>query len=350
MSSPRVSVVVTCFNLGAYLGEALESIRTQTFKDYEICLVDDGSTDQATKQALREVGPDVVVISSPNQGLSAARNLGVSRTAGEFICAVDADDVLVPTLLERSVAWLDAHPELAFVSHWREAFGDQSWEWKPERCDLQTLLDVNTVNGAALVRRTAVEAVGGWDESMRDGLEDWNFWIALVERGYRGGIIPEILFRYRQRPDSMSRVNFAGSGHARLYRHLVERHPDSFSDHLQSLAVRRHVDMAAGWALDDELKEHLELHALPALARARDDVVEAERRCIRWHSEKSNESAARQQMAEIESARQLAARLAADCQLLTGEVADLRASLSWRLTAPLRSVGALVKRALRRQS
>ncbi len=326
---PRVSVVVTCFNLGAYLGETLDSVRAQTFTDYEICVVDDGSTDQLTIRALEDIGADVTVVRSPNRGLSAARNLGVSRTSGEFICTVDADDFLAPTLLERSVAWLDAHAGLAFVSHWLEAFGDQTWEWKPERCDLPTLLDVNTLNGAALVRRTAVEAVGGWDESMRDGLEDWNFWIALVERGFCGDIIPEILFRYRQRPDSMSRVNFAGSGHARLYRQLVDRHPDSFSRYLKDLSVRRNADSAACWALDDEATERLELAALPALARARDDLAEAERRRARWERDRADE-AARQQLA--------------------AEVAALRASLSWRLTAPLRLVGGFVNRALGRHS
>ena len=328
MGSPRVSVVVTCFNLGVYLDEALASVRAQTFKDYEVCLVDDGSTDERTRQALRTVGSDVAVVVSTNQGLPAARNLGVSRTSGEFICAVDADDVLAPTLLERSVSWLDANPSLAFVSHWLEAFGDQRWFWKPERCDFPKLLDANTVNGAALVRRSAVEAVGGWDETMRDGLEDWNFWITLVERGYRGDIIPEILFRYRQRPDSMSRVNFAGHGHARFYGQLVARHPESFSRHLKHLVVRRNADMAAGWALSDNDRERLELEALPALARARDDVVDAERRHSRWERER-----------EIEQQR----------QQLAHEVAALRASLSWRLTAPLRSVGTLVNRALRRQ-
>jgi glycosyltransferase involved in cell wall biosynthesis len=334
MGTPRVSFIVTCFNLGAYLGETLASIRKQTFKDYEICLVDDGSTDALTQRVVSEIGVDVTVILSENRGLPAARNLGVSRTSGEFICAVDADDILVPTLLERSVSWLDANPSLAFVSHWLEAFGDQSWEWKPERCDFPQLLDANTVNGAALVRRSAVEAVGGWDETMRDGLEDWNFWITLVERGYSGDIIPEVLFRYRQRPDSMSRVNFAVGGHARLYRQLVDRHPESFSRYLSDLVARRNADLASGWALSDEARERLELEALPARARARDDVAAAERRRSRWERERTIEQ---RQRASEERHRHL-----------TTEVAELRASLSWRLTQPLRSVGGFVNRAFRR--
>ena len=107
MASPSVSCIVTCFNLGAFLPETLASIRAQTFRDFEICVIDDGSTDPLTQSALRNLGDDVQVVHSDHRGLPAARNLGVSRTSGEFICAVDADDLLAPTLLERSISRLD---------------------------------------------------------------------------------------------------------------------------------------------------------------------------------------------------------------------------------------------------
>ena len=234
-----------------------------------------------TQRVLREVAGKVAVVRTDNRGLSAARNVGVSRTSGEYICAVDADDILLPTLVERSVERLDANPSVAFVSHWLEAFGDEAWEWKPERCDFPTLLDVNTVNGAALVRRTAVDAVGGWDEHMRAGCEDWDFWITLVERGFRGEIIPEVLFRYRRRPDSMSRVKFAGGG-LRLYGRLVDKHAEAFRPYLQALAIRREVDTVGNRALADDLEARLELEVLPALARARDDLMVAERQRSQW--------------------------------------------------------------------
>ena len=238
------------------------------------------------------VAGKVAVVRTDNRGLSAARNLGVSRTTGEYICVVDADDILLPTLVERSVERLDANPSVAFVSHWLEAFGDESWEWKPERCDFPSLLDFNTVNGAALVRRAAVDAVGGWDEDMRDGCEDWDFWITLVERGFRGEIIPEILFRYRRRPDSMSRVKFAGGGLPRLYGRLVDKHAEAFRPYLQALAIRREVDTAGNRALADDLEARLELEVLPALARARDDLMVAERQRSQWVQQQQRQAEA----------------------------------------------------------
>ncbi len=337
MGSPRVSFIVTCFDLGAYLPDALASVRAQTFADFEICIVDDGSTDEHTLRVLGDVGAGVTVVRTENRGLSAARNRGVASTSGEFVCAVDADDVLMPTLVEKSVARLDDDPSLAFVSHWLEAFGDQSWTWTPERCDLATLLDTNTVNGAALVRRTVVEAAGGWDESLRHGLEDWDFWITLVERGFRGAIIPEVLFRYRQRPESMSRVHFARDGHARLYRRLADKHAVSFRQHATALVARRHADRAAAWAAAARVNEELELQALPALARARDDLASAERRHARWLRGGVNED-------ERRRLRDEAIALDRRRHRAEQEVAELRSSLSWRLTQPLRFLGGLIGR------
>ncbi|MEQ1897752.1 MAG: glycosyltransferase [Vicinamibacterales bacterium] len=363
MGSPRVSVVVTCFNLGAYLPELIASLRAQTFRDFEMCVVDDGSTDALTLRVLRGLAPDITVIYSENRGLSAARNLGVSSTSGEYVCAVDADDVLLPTLLEQSVRRLDSDPTLAFVSHWLEAFGDESWEWKPEGCDFPSLLDTNKVNGAALVRRTAVQAVGGWDEEMRGGCEDWDLWITLVEAGYRGEIIPQVLFRYRRRPDSMSRLMSVGDGLSRLYRRLVDKHPDAFRPYLKALIARREADAAGSRAQADDLEERLELDVLPSLARANDDLASAERRRTQWDHERRMEEEQRHLRDEAASLRDEAASLRDEAaslrvqletargevghqdhhrQLALQEVAALHASLSWRLTRPLRAIGGLL--------
>jgi hypothetical protein len=217
-----------------------------------------------------------------------------------------------------------------------EAFGDESWEWKPEGCDFPALLDANTVNGAALVRRSVVSATDGWDEQFRDGCEDWDFWITLVERGFTGAIIPEVLYRYRRRPDSMSRVKFAADGLADRYRQLVEKHAQSFREHLPALFARRERDVAGNRARADDIDEHLELQLLPALARARDDLAAAERRAEGWRQERvHHEEAVRLQELRAEAMR---------------EVQALRSSWSWRVTQPLRSIADMFQRRTRRGS
>jgi len=186
--TPSVSVIIPCYNLGEYLDAAVDSVLSQTFQDFEILIVDDGSTDPATQALLADYRrPGTRVMRTAHGGVSAARNLAIANTTGPYLCALDADDRLEPTYFAKAVPVLDADPTVTFVSCWLRTFGDESWEWKPERCDLPAILWEDTVLTAALVRRDAVAAVGGYDTQMPlQGAEDWDLWLTLVERGYRG--------------------------------------------------------------------------------------------------------------------------------------------------------------------
>src|SRR5579862_7046804 len=104
MTQPRVSVIVPCYNLGEYLDEAVESVLAQTYQDFEILIVDDGSTNDKTRTILSNYArPRTTVYRTPNRGLAAARNFLVARARGEYLCALDADDKLHPTFLEKTV-------------------------------------------------------------------------------------------------------------------------------------------------------------------------------------------------------------------------------------------------------
>jgi glycosyltransferase involved in cell wall biosynthesis len=331
MGVPAVSVIIPCFNLGLFLDEAVASVEVQTFTDFELVIVDDGSTDALTLERLEaHRARHVRVIRTENHGLPAAKNVGFANTSGRYVCAVDADDRLEPQMLERSVAILEKNPEIAFVSHWLRYFGDASGDWKPERCDFPALLDMNTVNGAALVRRSAYDAAGGYDDAFRSGCEDWDFWITLVERGWSGHIIPEVLYNYRRRPDSMSRIMLRDEGHPALYERLVAKHAAAYASHLAALILRRErgiVDLRRH-CYDLILEYNVELQ--PALAKLRDDVAALE--------------------ATVEQSQRAAATRGLEDQLAAAaeRVRALEASISWRATAPLRAVydGVLRLRAL----
>src|SRR5262245_34012598 len=139
--TPRVSVIVPCYNLGQYLDEAVASVLAQTYQNFEILVVDDGSTEPLTQALLADYSrPKTSVIRIPHAGVSAARNAGLARARGAYFCALDADDRLEPSFLEKTVAALDADPAVTFVSCWLRTFGDEEWEWRPERCDFPTIL------------------------------------------------------------------------------------------------------------------------------------------------------------------------------------------------------------------
>jgi glycosyltransferase involved in cell wall biosynthesis len=323
---------VPCFNLGAFVEAAVDSAVSQSFTDTEIVVVDDGSTDAATVAVLATLErPRTRVVRSANQGLPAARNLGIRESAGEIICCLDADDLLEPTWIERGLARLDADPDLAFVSHWMQTFGDESWAWTPGDCELATLLDVNSVNSAALVRRAVVDAVGGFDETMRDGCEDWEFWIRVTEAGFRGAIVPEVMYRYRRRPDSMSRRMNASDLRFELYSALMVRHEDAYAERLPDLVLEREAAFARAIHHVDALQSELALAVEPSV-REREVERDAARRRA------ADLRLADDERLEVERHRAAAASRASHLHEVLARVDALEHSLSWRLTAPLRRI------------
>ena len=354
--SRRVSIVVPCYNLGAYLHEALDSVRAQTFTDYDVVVVDDGSTDEQTISVLTEIeAAGTRVLRTANHGLSAARNAGIAATTGELVCCLDADDRLSPQWLERGVALLDADARLSFASHWLRTFGDEAWSWQPMRSDLAALLDVNTLNGAALIRRQAAIAVGGFDESMRDGCEDWEFWIRMTEAGHRGAIIPEFLYEYRRRPESMSRAMNRDETHLRLYAALIDRHRASYETHLTDLLLRREWTMSTLAGSIEALETEISVNLEPALSERRLECERARARVAEIRRVRDLEQEVQRQRTDAEryawqltEATRRADWLASEREeLLTAArrdaehsrmLDDMRRSWSWRLTAPLRTV------------
>jgi glycosyltransferase involved in cell wall biosynthesis len=347
---PSVSVVITCRDLGEFLGEAVASVRAQTFTDHEIVVVDDASSDPATLEALRALpAPGLRVLrSDENLGLPGARNLGIQSVSGRYVCCLDADDLLEPTWFERAVAVLEDRPDVAFVTHWLRAFGDQEWDWTPQRCDLVTLLDANSVNGAALVRRGVLLELGMFDAEMRSGCEDWDLWIRALRHGHRGWIVPEFMFRYRRRPDSMSRR----MDHAALFRGLLEKHAPEYRRHLLDLLQRRELgisdlerrifDLEAlhhGDRLQRRARLQAELDALEAKAdRVRETEREAEsRRALEAALESEREQRAGEVATALAREQALGRQLVEQRAVLDAERGanrELRASWSWRVTAP----------------
>lgn len=340
---PAVSVIIPCFNLGDFVKEAVESVLTQSFQDFEILLVDDGSTDVQTQLLLGSFSrPKTTVYRTPNRGLAAARNFLLQHARGTYICALDADDRLHPEFLQKTVAQLENDPSLAFASCWLDRFGDEQGTWTPERCDFPTLLAECTVCTASLVRRTAVMAVGGFDERMpHPGYEDWDLWVSLVERGFRGCIIPEILFHYRRRSGSMTDACCVPPQHTALMRYMVSKHQASYDEHL--LGVLMHKERELGALLRANLAAEREL------ATWYEPLVEARRRELQRLEDKlarAPQAVSSPHVLEAEELEQLRQRLE-DTQLQASathhelersyaEVRALRNSWSWRLTAPLR--------------
>lgn len=200
------SIVIPCYNYGAYLDEAVASALAQTLADCEFIVVDDGSTDPHTNDvvtALAERG-DVRVIRKENGGLPMARNTGIEAARGEYICCLDADDVLEPTYLETAVFRMACDSSVGFCYSWVQFFGDFDEVWPTEDFAPQRALIGNFTSVAAVFRRDDWRAVGGYSPKMRGGFEDWEFWIRLSSLGRRGVAIRWPLFLHRRHGRTMT--------------------------------------------------------------------------------------------------------------------------------------------------
>jgi glycosyltransferase involved in cell wall biosynthesis len=226
---PRVSVVIPCFDQGEWVEEAVASVFRQTFSSWEIVLVDDGSTHPATVAALDRLArwPRVSLVRQDNAGLPAARNAGMRVASGEFVVPLDADDELTPEFMSQMVAALEARPDAAFAHCWSELFGDVAAIWVPRPYNRYWQRLSNGIVGCVLLRRSAWQAVGGYDESMRSGHEDWELWLRLDAAGWDQVQVRQPLFRYRKHGISMSVQSEAGF--ERGAAQIRDRHPDLYA-------------------------------------------------------------------------------------------------------------------------
>jgi len=240
--TPIVTVVVPCYNLGLYVTEALESVCRQTLRDVSIIVVDDGSDDRLTKMTLEALqARGVRVISQSNAGLAAARNRGTAEAVTPYVCCLDADDRIRPSFLEKIIDALQAQPEIAFAGSWVQMFGESELTLCNMKPQLPDILAFNQTVCTTVFRKTAWASVGGFHGGFSiPGIEDWDFWLSLLEHGYRGTIVPELLFEYRIRINSMSDYMYSPERWDELVRELIRRHGSLFRENVEFVVGRLH--------------------------------------------------------------------------------------------------------------
>jgi glycosyltransferase involved in cell wall biosynthesis len=135
---PKVSVIIPCYNQGKYIDEAVDSVLSQTFLDYEIIIVNDGSTDALTNSILKNYNkPKTKVIHTLNNGVSAARNIAIDNSQGEYILPLDADDKIAKDFIELAVNIIESRPDIKIVYSEVKFFGEQKGKWKLAEFDMK---------------------------------------------------------------------------------------------------------------------------------------------------------------------------------------------------------------------
>jgi glycosyltransferase involved in cell wall biosynthesis len=207
--STLVSIIVPCYNQAHFLNDSLQSVLNQSYPHWECIIVNDGSPDDTAGVAQKWCERDsrFKYIKKENGGLSNARNAGITISKGEYILPLDADDCIHKDYLVKLVPQLQQDNSLAIVSCYSKFF-DKSlnevvYELKPEGSTYHYLLYVNQLIATSLYRKKCWEEVGGYDESMKKGFEDWEFWLSITKIGWKYKVVPEFLFYYRKSKKSM---------------------------------------------------------------------------------------------------------------------------------------------------
>lgn len=247
----RVDIVIPCYNGERFLAQTLDTALGQTYRPIRVLVVDDGSTD-ATREIVESYGGRVGYVYKENGGQASARNLGISRTEGECVCLLDADDLLAPEMIERLVARLESRPEADLAHSQQLAIrgGDfahpEAEDWRPGvewDSYLEPLSVLCAIHGSATVfRRRAFERYGLLPETRSlQGCEDWHFWLQAVLQGAVIERVPDVLCLYRQHPwNSSSSSRAIASRESELMRAAVglfERHGVRSERGLSALAL-----------------------------------------------------------------------------------------------------------------
>ena len=231
---PLVSIVMPCYNDGAYLAEAVASVAAQTYAQIELVLVDDGSDDGQTRQALADVRlGNMQVLHTNHVGPAAARNAAIRAAKGTYILPLDADDMIAPTYVEKAVAVLQSQPEVGVVYCHADLFGAASGPWCLPEYSLKTELLDNCIFVTAMFRRADWQAVGGFCEDFKAGMEDYDFWLSLLGLGREVCQLPETLFHYRIKEKSRTTRFMANEAAVQeTYAKLYQRHRDLYMRHI----------------------------------------------------------------------------------------------------------------------
>jgi len=236
MTKPLVSIIVPCYNQAQYLSETLDSVLSQTYPEWECIIVNDGSPDNTEDVAKTYCEKDkrFKYTYKGNGGLSSARNEGIKICSGEIILPLDSDDLISPLYLETAIDRFNNYPETKLVYCRAEMFGDVVGEWNMPEYSFRNLLFGNMIFCSAFFRKNDYFKTKGYNEHLKSGYEDWDFWISLLGNSDTVYKIPELYFYYRIKENSMLK-NITEVEISLIKSQIYFNHKDKYKDDIPFL-------------------------------------------------------------------------------------------------------------------
>lgn len=233
-----IEAVITSYNQGSMILEAVQSVCSQTLLPQRIIIIDDGSTDPVSFAVLNRIKSDpklpvpVTVCFQKNSGVSAARNAGIRMTRSSMVLILDGDDTLEAGYIENVSKLLCGDPTMVLASSWMHTFGVLDAVIRPTGGNIVPFLSHNCCPATHILRKTIYEQCGGYDETMRSGFEDWDFFLTMLETAPEAhiGIMESPLINYRTAPASANIKSM--NKRIELMRYIIEKHCQSYRNHM----------------------------------------------------------------------------------------------------------------------
>lgn len=235
----KVSVIMPCYNDGAYIEESVASVFAQTYENIELIIVDDGSDDPHTLKVLEQLSAkNIILLHTDRLRPSGARNVGISAATGKYILPLDSDDTIEPSYVAQAVAEMEKDENIGVVYCHADLFGEKSGPWQLKEYSLDNMLLDNVVFVTALFLKEDWEKVGGFRTTMQYGMEDYDFWLSIIELGKEIHQLPDTLFHYRIKPVSRTTQFLVDTEKIQqTYREIYKNHPVLYEQYRDRYAM-----------------------------------------------------------------------------------------------------------------
>lgn len=236
-NTPLVSIIVPCYNDWQYIEQAVNSALNQTYSNIEVIVVDDGS-DLRTKKVLKKLEPKITrLITQENKGQSTARNNGITEATGEYILTLDSDDYFEGTFCEKAISIFLNNKEVKIVTcqatRWYES-GEKNI-FIPAGGTISNFIYANDALGTSMFKKEDWRQCKGYDEEMRNGFEDWEFFIRILKDGGFTQVIQEPLYNYRRRNNSTTSI--ANSKKYELLTYIYIKHKALYMNNFEGFVA-----------------------------------------------------------------------------------------------------------------
>ncbi len=230
MNFPLVSIIIPVFNDEKHISETIDSVMNQSYKDWECIIVNDGSHDKSSEIVLKKIENDIrfQLFNKENTGVSDTRNFAISKTKGEYILPLDSDDLIGKDYLLEAIKIFSRNPNTTLVYCKAMFFGDKSGVYKLSEYKYEDLIVSNSIFPTAMFKKSDFLKTKGYDKNLVHGLEDWEFWIQLLNRKSIVYKINNFYYFYRIRSNSRNTVHNDSEKINDIHNYIFEKHKDKY--------------------------------------------------------------------------------------------------------------------------